>query len=41
MESERLSEILRTAVQPGLRFRNFCDAKDPGHQGLNKGDTFH
>jgi len=39
--SDNLSRELRTAVQPGLRFRQFCDVKDPEHQGLSKGQQFH
>jgi N4-gp56 family major capsid protein len=40
-ESINLSKELRTAVQPNCRFRQFCDVKDPGHQGMHKGATFH
>lgn len=39
--SDNLSRELRTAVQPGLRMRQFADVKDPEHQGLHKGATFH
>jgi hypothetical protein len=39
--SDNLSKELRMAVQPGLRFRQFADIKDPEHQGRHKGATFH
>ena len=39
--SDNLSKELRMAVQPGLRFRQFADVKDPDHQGRHKGSTFH
>ncbi len=29
------------AVQPTVKFRQFCDIKDAAHQGKKKGDTFH
>jgi N4-gp56 family major capsid protein len=29
------------AVQPIVKFRQFCDVKDAAHQGLHRGDTFH
>jgi N4-gp56 family major capsid protein len=29
------------AVQPMVKFRQFCDVKDASQQGLHKGDTFH
>jgi N4-gp56 family major capsid protein len=41
MYSDNLSRELRTALQPGVMFRQLCDAKDAAHQGLGKGDTFH
>lgn len=44
MYSDQLSDILRMAVQPTVRFRQFCDAKDPTAEqpGTNfgRGDTF-
>jgi len=39
--SDNLSKELRMAVTPTFRFRAFCDIKDPEHQGLHKGKTFH
>jgi len=41
MYSLNLSKELRMALQPLVKFRQFCDAKDATQQGLNKGDTFH
>lgn len=47
MYSDKLSHELRMAVQPTVKFRQFCDAKDatrsrnPDGQMLGKGDTFH
>jgi N4-gp56 family major capsid protein len=38
MFSENLSDKLRTALQPAVRFRQFCDAQEAF--GLGKGDTF-
>ena len=35
--SLELSDILRTAVQPLVKFRQFCDAKDFTDKGLHKG----
>jgi N4-gp56 family major capsid protein len=40
MYSLELSDILRTAVQPLCKFRQFCDAKDFSDKGLHKGQTF-
>lgn len=37
MYSLELSDILRTAVQPLCKFRQFCDAKDFTDKGLHKG----
>lgn len=39
MSSDKLSDILRTAVQPLMRFRSHCDISDA--VGKNKGDIFH
>ena len=39
MWSPNLSRKLRTALQPMVRFRQFCDAKEAF--GLGIGDTFH
>jgi N4-gp56 family major capsid protein len=41
MWSENLSDVLRMAVQPGVKFRQFADIKDAAVQGKGKGDTFH
>jgi N4-gp56 family major capsid protein len=38
--SLELSNVLRTAVQPLCKFRQFCDAKDFTDRGLHKGQTF-
>jgi N4-gp56 family major capsid protein len=35
-----LSEELRTAVQPMVKFRQFSDVKDASQQGKGKGETF-
>ena len=40
MYSLELSDILRTAVQPLAKFRQFCDAKDFTDRGLHKGQIF-
>lgn len=41
MYSDELSNVLRTALQPVVRFRQFCDAKDATKKGLNAGEQFH
>jgi len=41
MYSLNLSKVLRNAVQPMVKFRQFCDAKDATQQGKGKGDKFH
>lgn len=41
MYSLNLSKKLRMAVQPLVKFRQFCDVKDASQQGMSKGDTFH
>ena len=41
MYSLNLSKELRQAVQPLIKFRQFCDAKDASQQGKNKGEKFH
>lgn len=41
MYSDELSDVLRLSVQPLVKFRQFCDAKDATDKGLNKGDQFH
>lgn len=40
MYALELSDILRTAVQPLCKFRQFCDAKDFTDKGLHKGQSF-
>ena len=40
MYSLELSDILRMAVQPLVKFRQFADAKDFTDQGLHKGQIF-
>lgn len=41
MYSLNLSKVLRNAVQPLVKFRQFADAKDAAFQGKHKGDKFH
>ena len=41
MYSDRLSKVLRHAVQPLVKFRQFADVKDAASQGKGKGDVFH
>jgi len=41
MYADNLSKELRHAVQPLVKFRQFCDVKDAAMQGKGKGDTFH
>lgn len=41
MYSDELSELLRTDLQPTVKFRQLCDAKDATNKGLNRGDTFN
>jgi len=38
MYSENLSKVLRHAVQPMVKFRQFADIKDAAVQGKGKGD---
>jgi N4-gp56 family major capsid protein len=38
--SLNLSDELRQALQPAVKFRQFCDVKDASQQGKKKGDTF-
>lgn len=40
MYSRQLSNVLRMAVQPLVKFRQFCDVKDASQQGRKKGDIF-
>lgn len=41
MYSPQLSKVLRHAVQPAVKYRQFADIKDAAVQGKGKGDTFH
>lgn len=41
MFSETLSNVLRMAVQPLVKFRQFADVKDAAVQGKGKGEAFH
>jgi N4-gp56 family major capsid protein len=41
MYSDQLSKVLRYAVQPMVKFRQFADIKDAAIQGKGKGETFH
>lgn len=41
MWSPNLSKVLRHAVQPMVKFRQFADIKDAAVQGKKKGETFH
>lgn len=41
MWAPELSNILRTAVQPLVKFRQFSDAKDFTEKGLHKGQNFY
>lgn len=38
--SKNLSKELRTALQPMVKFRQFCDVKDASMSGKGKGNTF-
>ena len=40
MESHNLSDYIRMAVLPTVRFRQFCDAEDHSEKGLGTGDSF-
>ena len=41
MWSPNMSKVLRMALQPLVKFRQFADIKDAAVQGKGKGDTFH
>ena len=41
MWSPNLSKVLRTSVQPLVKFRQFADVKDAAVQGKQKGQEFH
>lgn len=40
MYSDELSDVLRMALQPMLRFRQHCDAEDASSKGIHSGDKF-
>lgn len=40
MYSRQLSNVLRMAVQPLVKFRQFCDVRDASQQGKKKGDLY-
>lgn len=40
MYSDELSNVLRTALQGVVKFRQFCDAKDATDKGLGRGQTY-
>ena len=40
MYSRQLSNVLRMAVQPLVKFRQFADVKDASQQGKKKGDIY-
>lgn len=39
--SDELSDKLRHALQPLVKFRQFCDAKDATKKGLHRGQEYH
>jgi len=41
MFSETLSDVLRFALQPLVKFRQFADIKDAAVQGKQRGEAFH
>lgn len=41
MSSKNLSKKLRYYLQPLVKWRQFCDAKDASQQGKKKGDVYH
>lgn len=41
LSAKNLSKVLRQAVQPSCKFRQFCDVKDAALQGKNKGEIFN
>lgn len=40
MSSDKLSRVLRFALQPLVKFRQFADIKDAAGQGKSKGDSY-
>jgi N4-gp56 family major capsid protein len=41
MYSDQLSNVLRMALLPTVKFRQFCDAKDATEKGLHSGSLFN
>jgi N4-gp56 family major capsid protein len=41
MYTDELSDVLRMQVQPQIRYRQHCDAKDAMGKGYNLGDKYH
>lgn len=41
MYSDELSDVLRCAVQPLIKFRQFCDVQDASGKDVNSGDKWH
>lgn len=41
MYSDQLSNVLRMALLPTVKFRQFCDAKDATEKGLHSGQVFN
>lgn len=41
MYSDELSDVLRTELQPALRFRQLCDVRDATEKGLHAGAQFY
>jgi N4-gp56 family major capsid protein len=41
MYSDELSDTLRCALQPLVKFRQFCDAQDATNKGLHRGALYH
>ena len=41
MYTDELSDVLRMALQPMFRFRQYADAKDATEKGLHSGDQYH
>lgn len=41
MYTDELSDVLRMQVQPQIRYRQHCDAKDAMNKGYNLGDAYH
>jgi N4-gp56 family major capsid protein len=39
--SDELSDTLRHSLQPMVKFRQFCDAKDATKKGLHRGQEYH